>query len=155
MDSSNGETHLEIKGPVGSEIRKAAGLGPSITKQGKKLGFKMRNQLNYWFNPNIDTSGVTQPESRNKVLIVNDLFDVPSTEKSQMESSINFGLKGEHPILFINNKINREMNETFKSLIENYQGNLKIVKQTFSDEIISNKTLHSCTFIKLIFLNWQ
>ena len=39
IDGSNGETHLEIKGPVGSEIKKAVGLGPSITKQGKKLGF--------------------------------------------------------------------------------------------------------------------
>ena len=37
----NGEIHLKIKGPVGSEIRKAAGLGPSIPKQGKKVGFKI------------------------------------------------------------------------------------------------------------------
>lgn len=106
-DGPNGETHLEIKGPVGSEIRKSAGLGPSIPKQGKKIGFKIKNQLNYWFNPNTDKSGVTQPESRNKVLVVNDLFDVPSAEKAQMESSINSGLKGEHPILFINNQMNR------------------------------------------------
>jgi len=106
-DGPNGETHLEIKGPVGSEIRKAAGLGPSIPKQGKKIGFKIKNQLNYWFNPNTDKSGVTQPESRNKVLVANDLFDIPNSEKSQMESSINFGLKGEHPVLFINNIMNR------------------------------------------------
>jgi hypothetical protein len=32
------ETYLEIKNPVGSEIRKANGLPPSVTKQGKKLG---------------------------------------------------------------------------------------------------------------------
>ena len=106
-DGSNGETHLEIKGPVGSEIRKSAGLGPSITKQGKKIGFKIKNQLNYWFNPNTDNPGVTQPESRDKVLVANDLFDVPIAEKSQMESSINFGLKGEHTVLFINNIMNR------------------------------------------------
>ena len=106
-DGLNGETHLEIKGPVGSEIRKSAGLGPSIPKQGKKIGFKIRNQLNYWFNPNTDKSGVTQPEGRNKVLVVIDLFDVPSAEKAQIESSINLGLKGEHPILFINNQMNR------------------------------------------------
>jgi hypothetical protein len=96
-DGPNGETHLEIKGPVGSEIKKAAGLGPSVTKQGKKLGFKIKNQLNYWFNP----------ENRSKVLVVNDLFDVPVSEKQQMESSIKVGLKGAHPILFINNRINR------------------------------------------------
>ena len=88
-----------------------------------------------------------------KVLVVNDLFDVPSAEKSQMEWSINFGLKGEYPILFINNIMNRYMSETFKSLIENYKGNLKIAEQTFSDEIISTKILHSCAFIKLIFFN--
>ena len=77
-DGPNGETHLEIKGPVGSEIKKASGLGPSVTKQGKKLGFKIKNQLNYWFNPeNTNRSKVTLPENRSKVLVVNDLFDVP------------------------------------------------------------------------------
>jgi len=107
-DGPNGETHLEIKGPVGSEIKKAAGLGPSVTKQGKKLGFKIKNQLNYWFNPeNTDRSKVTLPENRRKVLVICDLFDVPVSEKQQMESSIKVGLKGEHPILFINNRINR------------------------------------------------
>ena len=41
------------------------------------------DQLKYWFNPNnTDSSKVTQPESRAKVLVVNDLFDVPSVEKS-------------------------------------------------------------------------
>ena len=107
-DGPNGETHLEIKGPVGSEIKKAAGLGTSVTKQGKKLGFKIKNQLNYWFNPeNTDRPKVTLPENRSKVLVVNDLFDVPVSEKQQMESSIKVGLKGAHPILFINNRINR------------------------------------------------
>jgi len=107
-DGPNGQTHLEVKGPVGSEIRKAAGLGPSIPKQGKKIGFKIRNQLNYWFNPNnTDRLEVTQPESRDKVLVVNDMFDVPPQEKSQMQSAINYGLKGEHPVLFLNNVINR------------------------------------------------
>lgn len=104
----NGETHLEIKGPVGSEIKKAAGLAPSVTKQEKKLGFKIRNQLSYWFNPeNTQRPKVTLPENRSKVLVVNDLFDVPISEKQQMESSIKVGLKGAHPILFINNRINR------------------------------------------------
>ena len=45
------------------------------------------------------------------------------------------------------------MTETFKSLIRNHKGNLKIAEQTFSDEIISTKILHSCAFIKLIFFN--
>lgn len=106
-DGPNGETHLEVKGPVGSEIRKTAGLGPSITKQGK-IGFKIRNQLNYWFNPNnTDRLKVTQPESRNKVIVVTDMFDVPPQEKSQMQSAINYGIKEEHPVLFLNNEINR------------------------------------------------
>ena len=63
--------------------------------------------MNYWFNPDTDTSAVMKPESRDKVLVVTDLFDVPNVEKAQMEASINVSLKGEHPILFINNKINR------------------------------------------------
>jgi hypothetical protein len=41
-DGPNGETHLEIKGPVGSEIRKSAGLGPSIQNKVKKLVLKLR-----------------------------------------------------------------------------------------------------------------
>lgn len=107
-DGPNGETHLEIKGPVGSEIRKAVGLGPSIPKQGKKICFKIRNQLNYWFNPNnIYRLELTQPENRDKVLVVNDMFDVSPPEKAQMKSAINYGIKGEHPVLFINNVINR------------------------------------------------
>ncbi len=76
--------------------------------------------MNYWLNPNTDTSGVIKPESRNKVIVVTYLFDVPSAEKAQMESSIKVGLKGEYPILFINNKINRQMTETFKSLIAHF-----------------------------------
>ena len=45
------------------------------------------------------------------------------------------------------------MSQTFKSLIANYQGKLKIAEQTFSDEIISTKMLDTCAFIKLIFFN--
>ena len=45
------------------------------------------------------------------------------------------------------------MSETFKSLIGNYKGYLRIAEQTFSDEIISTKILNSCAFIKLIFFN--
>ena len=106
-DGPNGETHLEIKGPVGSEIRKTAGLGPSVTKQGKKIGYKTKSQLNYWFNPTTDTSGVTQPPSRDKVFVATDLFDVPVSEKAQMISAIEDGLKGSHPVLFFNNILNR------------------------------------------------
>jgi hypothetical protein len=106
-DGPKGETHLEMKGPVGSEIRKAAGLGPSVKKQGKNLGFKIGNQLNYWFNPATDTSGVTQPTSRDKVLVATDLFDVPVSEKAEMKEAIELGLKDAHPVLFFNNVINR------------------------------------------------
>lgn len=107
-DGPNNKTHLELKGPVGSEIKKTAGLNPSVTKQGKRIGFKIKNQLDYWFNPeNTDRLKVTIPENRSKVLVVNDLFDVPVLEKKQMESSIKVGLKNAHPIIFINNIINR------------------------------------------------
>lgn len=106
-DGLNGETHLEIKGPVGSEIKKAAGLGPIVQKQGKKTGYKINSQLNYWFNPTTDTSGVTQPPSKDKVLVATDLFDVPVSEKAQMKSAIELGLKGSHPVRFFNNIVNR------------------------------------------------
>jgi len=107
-DGPNGETHLEIKGPVGSEIRKAAGLGPSIPKQGKKIGYKIKNQINYWLNPeNTNRSKVTLPEDKSKILVVTDLFDVPVSEKEQMRSSIEVSLNNAHPILFINHRVNR------------------------------------------------
>ena len=46
------------------------------------------------------------------------------------------------------------MSQTFKSLIGNYKGHLKIAEQTFSDEIISTKTLVSSAFIELIFFRY-
>ena len=95
--------HLEIKNPVGSEIRKAN----SVTKQGKKLGFKIRNQLNYWFNPETDTTQITKSESRDKIVVAVDCFDVPVTEKPVMEAAVEFGLKNEHTPIFINNIQNR------------------------------------------------
>ena len=106
-DGPDGQTHLEIKGPVGSEIRKAAGLRPSVAKQGKKIGSKINSQLKYWFETRTDKSGITEPASRDKVLVVNDLFDVPVVEKAQMQSAIESGLKGKHQVIYINNIINR------------------------------------------------
>ena len=45
------------------------------------------------------------------------------------------------------------MSQTLQSLIGNSNGSLKIVEQTFSDEIISTKTLQPSISIKLIFFN--
>lgn len=55
------------------------------SKPRKKIGFKIKNQLNYWFNPiNTDRLEVTQLESQDKIIVVNDMFDLPFQEKSQM-----------------------------------------------------------------------
>jgi hypothetical protein len=101
------ETHLEIKNPVGSEIKKANELPPSVTKQGKKIEFKIRNQLNYWFNPETDITQITKPESRDNLVVAVDCFDVPVAEKPVMEAAIEFGLKNEHTPIFFNNIQNR------------------------------------------------
>ena len=82
-------------------------MSPSIPKQGKKLGFKIRNQLNYWFNPETDITGITKPESRDHVVVVVDCFDVPVTEKPIMEAVIEVGVKQQHTPIFINNITNR------------------------------------------------
>lgn len=48
-----------------------------------------------------------KPESREKVLVVVDCFDVPVTEKQAMQSAIEVGLQDEHPLIFINDLHNR------------------------------------------------
>ena len=90
------------------KLKKTAGLSPSVRKQGKKIGNKIRNQLNLWFDPdNEDRSKVTLPEDPKKVLVAIDSFDVPVIEKKQMQSAILFGLKNTHTVIFMNNIINR------------------------------------------------
>ena len=101
------ETHLEIKGPIRSEIRKVNGLGPSITKQGKKIGFKIRSQVDYWFNPEPDKLGLTCPETRNYVVVAVDYFDVPVFEKPAIQAAIEHNLQHQPVPIYINNIYNR------------------------------------------------
>jgi uncharacterized protein YjbI with pentapeptide repeats len=43
------------------------------------------------------------------------------------------------------------MINTFKSLIGNGKGGLRITNQIFSDEILSSKNATGCIFIKIVF----
>lgn len=45
------------------------------------------------------------------------------------------------------------MTKTFEYFITNRKGTLNIAEQSFSGEVISNKTLSSCAFSKLLFSN--
>ena len=84
-DGPRGETHLEIKGPVGSEIRRASVNRPSITRQGRSIGSALISQLDYWFAQDPDTAKVTIPAKREDVFVGIDLFDVlPNVEKGLM-----------------------------------------------------------------------
>jgi len=47
-DGPNGETHLEIKGPVDSKIKAAKNQSTSIPKQGKRVGNKAHKQVMNW-----------------------------------------------------------------------------------------------------------
>jgi len=81
VDGPNGETHLEIKGPVDSRIKLAANQPSSIRKQAQSIGRKIHYQLNEWVKTD---KQVTKPESAAKVLTVVDLFNVSVEEKHQM-----------------------------------------------------------------------
>lgn len=113
IDGPNGETHLEIKGPVDSSIKLAANQIPSIRKQARSIGRKIHYQLNEWVKTD---KQVTKPESAAKVLTVVDLFNVSVDEKHQMETSIQAAAEKaavtrQAPtvinIKYINNVINR------------------------------------------------
>ena len=113
IDGPNGETHLEIKGPVDSRIKLAANQTHSIKKQARSIGRKIHYQLNEWVKTDRQ---VTKPESAAKVLTVVDLFNVSVDEKHQMQTSIQAAAEKaavtrQAPtvinIKYINNVINR------------------------------------------------
>lgn len=85
-DGPNGETHLEIKGPVDSKIKAAKNQSTSIPKQGKRVGNKAHKQVMNWCSSN--GINMTRPANRDKVLVAMDLFDVSSGEKQEMEQVI-------------------------------------------------------------------
>lgn len=113
IDGPNGETHLEVKGPVDSTIKLAENQRPSIRKQARSIGRKIHYQLNKWIQTD---QKVTKPASADKVLIVVDLFNVSVGEKHQMQTGIQAeaqkaAVTRETPtvmnLIFINNIINR------------------------------------------------
>lgn len=85
-DPRGGKTHLKIKNPVGSEIK---------------------NQRNYWINPETDSTQITKSESSNKVVVGVVFFNAPVTEKPAIETAVKSGLKKQHTPIFINNVTNR------------------------------------------------
>ena len=65
-------THVEIKNPVGSAIRIATNLSPSISQQGKHIGKKILYQQSFWSDPNkraeipnINSTGVFRASPEN------------------------------------------------------------------------------------------
>lgn len=110
-EDRNGNTiHVEAKGPVGSAIKIAEKNDPSIDRQGKSIAMKLPKQISRW----IDNVEITPLKSPRQVLVVFDLFDVPVSEKGQMQRSIELGLGQAFSktdpmpmILFINNIRNR------------------------------------------------
>lgn len=105
-------THVEVKNPVGSAIRRASGLDGSIDRQGKKIGAKYVFQQHYWSDTN-KTSKIEKlnrtaslPQSPNNFLAVVDIFDVPPSEKAFMEASVLKGSQNQNKteIIFLNNK---------------------------------------------------
>ena len=108
----NNITHVEVKNPVGSAIKRALNKTGSINRQGKSIGQKLDYQQNFWSNssatskvPNFDPHA-TLPESPSNVLGLVDNFDVPVQEKAAMETSILKGYNETKNIIFLNNNTN-------------------------------------------------
>ena len=102
-------THVEVKNPVGLDIKIANGQKGSIARQGKKIGAKIVYQQNYWSNTtktseleNLNPTA-SLPQSPNNILGVVDNFDVPCSEKAFMEASVLKGSQNNTNIIFLNN----------------------------------------------------
>jgi hypothetical protein len=102
-------THVEVKNPVGSAIKKFNNQTTSISRQGRQVGKKILYQQNFWSDPmevnklkSFDPQA-TLAQSPENVLGLIDLYDVPMHEKKAMEDSIIKGSKNNPNIIFINN----------------------------------------------------
>ena len=89
-----------------------------LSKQGRSWIFKVAigNQLYSYSYPFVFKNSLCNYQStydlliKFKIIVVlstTDLFDVPVSEKAQMKSAIELGLKGSHLVLFFNNIVNR------------------------------------------------
>jgi hypothetical protein len=105
-------THVEIKNPVGVDIKKTDRQNPSIEYEGEKIGARSLKQNDYWSDGNIVSklknvnSTAVFPQSPNNILVVVDLFDVPKHEKALMKESIMKGAKNNPNIVFLNMDLN-------------------------------------------------
>ena len=75
--------------------------------RGGKTHLEIKNQRNYWINPETDSTQITKSESSNKVMVGVVFFNAPVTEKPSIETAVKFGLKKQHTPIFINNVTNR------------------------------------------------
>ena len=101
-------THVEVKNPVGSAIKRALGQKPSIVKQGRRIGQKISHQKEFWSN-SLKTSAIRGvnpnaffPESPDNVLGLVDNYDVPLSEKNSMKDSVLGGSQSSRNIIFLN-----------------------------------------------------
>lgn len=106
-------THVEVKGPVGTEILLAEGRRPRIIHQGKKIGKKLNYQQNLWTNKVAVRERVTGlkispplPKSPQNIMSLIDLVDVRGPDEKTMVTSINESLNNNLNTVFINNSNN-------------------------------------------------
>ena len=105
-------THIEVKGPVGSEIEKFFKGKSDLIKQGEKIGDKISKQQIKWSNStfvenlNHVNRSETFPQSPANVLGVVDSFDVPESEKSIVQESILNNSTNTSSVLFFNDETN-------------------------------------------------
>lgn len=67
----------------------------SVTKQGGELGFRIKNQLNFWFNPETDTTQIKKPESSNQLVILVACSDILVIKPQGMKTTVEFSLNNE------------------------------------------------------------
>jgi hypothetical protein len=102
-------SHIEVKNPVGSEIKKSNDQLPSISRQARQIGRKFNRQQKFWSDlsqastiKNFDSESFIA-KSPDNILALIDCYDVPSGEKKAMQNGIMKGSKNNPNIIFINN----------------------------------------------------
>ena len=89
-EETGSTTVVHLKGPVGSAIQQAQGQNPNLERQGKAIGKGLFKQFAESINR--DPSKVTVPSSITHNILIVDLCDLPTGEKSQMIRHIDKGL---------------------------------------------------------------
>jgi hypothetical protein len=102
-------THVEVKSAVSSSIRPK----PTLVKQAKKYVNRVNYQKNFWSDetpvkekiPHINPDA-NLPKSPNNVLVLYDLWDVGTPEKSTVSNSITALSGSDTNFIFLNNITN-------------------------------------------------